>query len=78
MKDLWETFFKVVGGIVGTIVVLAIIGLAFGWLLAIMWNYTMPDLFGLPETDWTHMFVLYMMVRLMWGVGAGASKAKKD
>lgn len=74
MKDLWETFFTVVGGIIGAIVTLVIIGLLIGWLLAIMWNYTMPDLFGLPETDWAHMFVLSMMVRLLWGTGVSNTK----
>lgn len=76
MKDLWETFFKVVGGVIGAIVTFVVIGLLIGWLLAIMWNYTMPDLFGLPETDWTHMFVLSMMIRLLWGTGASNVKKK--
>lgn len=78
MKDLWETFFTVVGGIIGTIVILVIICLLLGWLLAIMWNYTMPDLFGLPETDWSHMFVLSMMIRLLWGTDASKVIKKED
>lgn len=76
MKDLWETFFVAVGGLAVTIAVVALLGLVIGWLLAIMWNYTMPDLFGCPEASWKHMFVLFMMVRLLWGTGA--SNAKKD
>lgn len=76
MKDLWETFFMTVGGIIGTIITFVVIGLLIGWLLAIMWNYTMPDLFGLPETDWKHMFVLSMLIRLLWG--AGMSSVKKN
>lgn len=76
MKDLWETFFTAVGGMIVAIVTFVIISLLIGWLLAIMWNYTMPDLFGLPETDWTHMFVLSVMIRLLWGTGI--SSIKKD
>lgn len=76
MKNLWETFFVAVGGLVITIAGVAVLGLVIGWLLAIMWNYTMPDLFGCPEASWKHMFVLFMMVRLLWGTGA--SNAKKD
>lgn len=76
MKDLWETFFTAVGGIVGAIVTFVVIGLLIGWLLAIMWNYTMPDLFGLPETDWKHMFVLSLLIRLLWGTGTSSVKKK--
>ena len=76
MKDLWETFFTTVGGIIGAIVTFVVIGLLIGWLLAIMWNYVMPNLFGLPETDWKHMFILSMLVRLLWGVGV--SNIKKN
>lgn len=76
MKDLWNAFFAMVGSIVATVLGVLLLGLVIGWLLAIMWNYSMPDLFGLPETDWKHMFVLFTMVRLLWGTGA--SNAKKD
>ena len=76
MKDLWEAFFTAVGGIIGAIVTFVVIGLLIGWLLAIMWNYTMPDLFGLPETDWKHMFVLSMLIRLLWGAGLSSVKKK--
>ena len=74
MKNLWETFFVVVGGLAVTIAVVALLGLVIGWLLAIMWNYTMPDLFGCPEASWKHMFVLFMMIRLLWGTGASSIK----
>lgn len=76
MKDLWNAFFVAVGGFVGTIAVVALLGLVIGWLLAIMWNYTMPDLFGCPEASWKHMFVLFMLIRLLFGTGA--SNIKKD
>jgi branched-subunit amino acid ABC-type transport system permease component len=78
MKDLWETFFVAVGGIITTLLGVLLLGLVIGWLLAIMWNYSMPDLFGLPETDWKHMFVLFTMVRLLWGAGVSNSNVKKD
>ena len=74
MKDLWEAFFAGVGSIVSTILGILLLGLIIGWLLAIMWNYTMPDLFGCPEASWKHMFVLFMMVRLLWGTGASNIK----
>lgn len=78
MKDLWETFFVAVGGFVITIAGVALLGLVIGWLLAIMWNFTMPSLFGLPEADWSQMFVLFVMIRLMWGTGASKITKKED
>jgi hypothetical protein len=78
MKDLWETFFAAVGGIVATILGVLLLGLVIGWLLAIMWNCTMPDLFGCPEASWKHMFVLFMMVRLMFGTGQNKVIKKED
>lgn len=78
MKDLWETFFVAVGGLVVTITVVALLGLVIGWLLAIMWNYAMPSLFGLPEADWTQMFILFVMIRLLWGTGQNKVIKKED
>lgn len=76
MKDLWNAFFVAVGSIVTTILGVLLLGLIIGWLLAILWNYTMPDLFGCAEASWKHMFALFVMIRLLWGTGV--SNAKKD
>ena len=76
MKDFWTSFFIAVGGLVITIAGVALLGLVIGWLLAIMWNYAMPNLFGLPEATWSQMFVLFVLVRLIFGTGA--LNIKKD
>lgn len=78
MKDLWTAFFVAVGGLVATIASVAILGLVIGWLLAIMWNFAMPSLFGLPEADWSQMFVLYVMIRLMFGTGQSKVVKRED
>ena len=78
MKDLWTTFFVAVGGVIVTIVGIVLLGLVIGWLLAIMWNFAMPSLFGLPEADWTQMFVLFVMIRLLFGTGASKVIKKED
>lgn len=78
MKDLWTTFFVAVGGLITTILVVVLLGLVIGWLLAIMWNFAMPSLFGLPEADWTQMFVLFVMIRLLFGTGASKVIKKED
>lgn len=76
MKNLWTMFFVAVGSLVGTIASVALLGLIIGWLLAILWNYTMPDLFGCAEVSWKHMFALFVMIRLLFGTRA--SNIKKD
>ena len=78
MKDLWDSFFVAVGGLVVAVAGVALLGLVIGWLLAIMWNYAMPSLFGLPEADWSQMFVLFVMIRLLWGIGTSSINTKKD
>ena len=78
MKDLWTSFFVAVGGLVITIIGVVFLGLVIGWLLAIMWNYAMPSLFGLPEATWSQMFVLFVLIRLMFGTGASKVTKKED
>lgn len=78
MRDLWTSFFVAVGGLVITIAGVALLGLVIGWLLAIMWNYAMPSLFGLPEADWSQMFVLFVLARLMFGTGQNKVIKKED
>lgn len=78
MKDLWTAFFVAVGGLVATIASVAILGLVIGWLLAIMWNFAMPSLFGLPEATWSQMFVLFVMIRLIFGTGQSKVVKKED
>ena len=78
MRDLWTAFFVAVGGLIVTIAGVAFLGLVIGWLLAIMWNYAMPGLFGLPEATWSQMFVLFVLVRLMFGTGQNKVIKKED
>lgn len=78
MKDLWTAFFVAVGGLVGTIASVALLGLVIGWLLAIMWNFAMPSLFGLPEATWSQMFVLFVMIRLIFGTGQSKVVKRED
>lgn len=78
MKDLWTTFFVAVCGMIATIVGVVLLGLVIGWLLAIMWNFAMPSLFGLPEATWSQMFVLFVMIRLIFGTGQSKVVKRED
>jgi hypothetical protein len=52
----WVTFF---------ICALAI-GLLLVWPLVWMWNFVMPDLFGVPTITYWQMFHLYMLIQCLF------------
>lgn len=52
----WVTFF---------ICALAI-GLLLVWPLVWMWNFVMPDLFGVPSITYWQMFHLYMLIQCLF------------
>lgn len=65
MKSIWEAFFTAFfAGIIG-ILFLIFIGLCFSWVLTILWNTVMPDIFGLPEITAWQMFLLYLLINLV-------------
>jgi hypothetical protein len=52
----WVTFF---------ICALAI-GLLLVWPLVWMWNFVMPDLFGVPTITYWQMFHLYLLIQCLF------------
>ena len=52
----WVTFF---------ICALAI-GMLLVWPLVWMWNFVMPDLFGVPTITYWQMFYLYMLIQCLF------------
>lgn len=54
------------------IILLGIILLAFGvslfnaWIIMILWNYVIPDLFNLPELTFWKTFVLCVLIDLFF------------
>ena len=67
MKNFGLLIFSAVFTVLAAIGIFAVIGLILGWFLALLWNYVMPDLFGLPEATWSQMFVLYLLVQALIG-----------
>ena len=55
MKDKLESC-------LGALVLLALYAIFVGFCAAALWNYVIPDLFGLPPAAPKQMFVLYILV----------------
>ncbi len=67
----WRLF-RVVGLVVGGLVFASVFALAFGWLVMLLWNWLMPNLFGLkPITYWQAFGILILAKLLFGGLGHG-------
>lgn len=43
-----------------------LIGFLLVWPLVWMWNYVMPQIFGLPEITYWQMYWLYMLIQILF------------
>lgn len=43
----------------------------FGWLVKLLWNWLMPDIFGLPELDFWQSAGLLVLCKILFGGIAG-------
>ena len=49
------------------VVMLVVVPAVFGLVLMLVWNYAMPDIFGLPSIDYWHALCLFIIGRLLCG-----------
>ena len=71
------------GEIVGLVIfgIIAITGLAilFGFVIMWLWNWLMPELFGLPVISYWQGVGLFILLKiLVGGCGSGSSKSSKS
>ena len=81
MSEWWEE--KSTGKKIGIVVGFMILGLAglffFGLVVMWLWNWLMPDIFGLPEiTYWQGWGLLLLSCILFKGFGSGSSESKRS
>ncbi|PCE63803.1 hypothetical protein [Sediminicola luteus] len=74
---------KSIGEIIGIIIAggIFIVGLAilFGFVLMWLWNWLMPEIFGLPTLDYWQAVGLFILSKLLiGGCGGGKSHGKKE
>ena len=57
---------KIITTWVSYLICVLAIGLLLVWPLVWMWNFVMPDVFGLPEITYWQMFWLYMLIQCLF------------
>lgn len=68
---------KVIGWVIGGIVLATVFAFLFGYFVMLLWNWLMPALFGLPEINYWMAFGIIILARLIFG-GFGGHNHKKD
>jgi hypothetical protein len=62
---------KVVEFIVGVVIIIVVVGLLFSFPVMWLWNYLMPDLFGLKTITLFQSWCLLLLTGLLFrGVGS--------
>lgn len=62
-----DLFGKFIGQLIGTWIVVILVGFLLAWFAMLLWNITIPDVFGLPEVTYKQMFALYLLVKIIFG-----------
>ncbi len=71
-------------GVIAAMILMGIIvigGLAvlFGFIILWLWNWLMPDLFGLPEITYWQGVGIFILAKILFGMGgSGGSKSKNN
>lgn len=69
-----------IGKFITTWVTLFICALALGmllvWPLVWMWNFVMPDLFGVPTITYWQMFWLYCLIQILFKLNVTINNKK--
>ena len=58
---------RIVALTVSGVIIACVFGLAFGWLVMILWNWLMPGLFGLKLITYWQAFGIIILARLIMG-----------
>lgn len=61
---------------IGLLVVTVIIGMLMVWPLVWLWNFVMPDIFGLPEITYWQMFALYFLIQCLFKLSVTVNSNK--
>ena len=69
---------EAVGNLVAGFFNMCIIACLLGFPVMWLWNYTCPQIFGLPEVDFFHALALNNLAGALFGKNGGYSKSKKE
>jgi hypothetical protein len=80
-KRFWKWYYIVPAAIVLAPIVIVIVVVVFGGIVMLLWNWLLPQLFGLPEIDFWQGFGLLALGRILFGGfgkgGGGGSGGSK-
>ena len=54
-----------------------VMGLVLGYLVQLLWNVTLAEMFGLPTISLWQAIGLFILAKLFFGFGAGASSSSR-
>lgn len=65
---------QMVGAIVIALAAMLIFGFLLAWPVVWIWNWMVPELFGLPLITYWQAYWLGVLLRLLFGTGVSVSK----
>ena len=65
-----------VGLVVGGLIMAAVFAFGFGALVMVLWNWLMPEIFGLPQLSYWQGWGLVLLAHILIKAGGGPSGAK--
>lgn len=69
---------KIVGMVIGGITFAAGLALLFGWVVMLLWNWLMPEIFDLGVINYWQAVGLIILAKLIFGFGGGDHSSKKN
>ena len=58
---------RIIGMVIGGIILACIMAFLFGYLIQILWNWLMPDIFGLGTITYWQGFGLFLIAKFLFG-----------
>lgn len=62
---------------IGIFIAVILLGFLLVWPMVWMWNFVMPDIFGLPEITYWQMFWLYCLIQILFKLNVTINNNKK-
>jgi hypothetical protein len=59
--------FKAIGIAIGGLAMAVVLGFLFGWFVMKLWNWVMPDIFGLKMITYWQAFGLVVLAKILFG-----------
>jgi len=71
----------IIGMVIGGLALAVLFAFLFGWVVMLLWNWLMPDIFGLTEITywqgWGLVLLSHILIKGGWGSSSGSDKKKK-